>query len=134
MIAMKPIPALDEAGRRHVATLPDDPLLPDGGYEGIVSAGRGSWYAVTCHGERVGTILAGIEPTRQGDELVIIAGAADVCPVYGPLLVPTMNFVRQRLAQWLGCKTVRFHTARPAMGRVLGDVWQPVETVYRSIV
>jgi hypothetical protein len=116
----------DDIAKRHFAAIPHDPAIVDAGwYENA-----GTLYAVMEDANRVGSIVLRTDECPAGEELVIVAGAAE--PGRAPICAETLAEVAKHAAEW-GYWAVRFHSARPGFERVAAG-FEAVETVYRRVL
>jgi hypothetical protein len=71
-------------------------------------------FRVTCDKKRVGYYLLRVDRLAAGNEGVVVAAAGKLDGVdLITLLMPTVE------KQFIGCQTMRVHTARPGMARKL---------------
>lgn len=75
------------------------------------TAGAALFY-IRHQGETVGAFLLRIDQTASGDEGVIVAAAAQMAGV--DMIESCMPAIEQK---FIGCKTVRYHTGKPALAR-----------------
>lgn len=118
---------LDRASEFHDPADPGRDVLF---YRALVYANRAHMLGTRDNGELVAVLVYSIEPGLEGLELVVLTCAA-VDPKYD--IIANHLGTLEYLARAMGAKTVRFHTSRKGLGRVMeGRGYRLSEYVYRK--